>query len=308
MLRLRQLLLLSAALLSLSLSAIAQPSTETVRFAERDTCSLYMDIYRPSEVSKRPAILFVFGGGFIGGERSNPYYLRWFELLNDDGYPVVTIDYRLGLKGKKLRFDLFHLLQTARLTKEAVEIGIEDLFSAVRYLADHPELGIPVDNLILAGSSAGAMISLSAEWEICNGSPRTAVLPEDFNFVGVMSFAGAIMSSSGKPTYKRAPCPQLLFHGTSDGLVEYEKTALFGWGMYGSSALAKIYAKKGYVYHIYRFKDHDHEIASSFLATFPEQRRFIVENVFIGNPLTIDALVDDPSIPHTSYSLDKLYK
>ena len=306
MIKLRHLFL-SAALLCLSLSALAQ-TPETVRFAERDTCSLYMDIYRPSEVSKRPAILFVFGGGFIGGERSNPYYMRWFELLNEEGYPVVTIDYRLGLKGKKLRFDLFHLLEAARLTKEAVEIGIEDLFSAVRYLADHPELGIPADNLVLAGSSAGAMISLSAEWEICNGSPRTAVLPEGFNFLGVMSFAGAIMSSSGKPSYKRTPCPQLLFHGTADGLVEYDKTSLFGWGMYGSNALAKIFKKKGYVYNIYRFKDHDHEIASCFLDTLPEQLRFIVDNVFIGNPRIIDAFVDDPSIHTTSYSLDRLYQ
>lgn len=299
--------LLAAAVFALSITAFAQPA-ETVRFAERDTCSLYMDIYRPSEASGKPAILFVFGGGFIGGERSHPYYQPWFDRMTSEGYPVVTIDYRLGLKGKKLRFDLFHLLQAARLTKEAVDIGVEDLFSAVRYLSDHPELGIPADNLVLAGSSAGAMISLSAEWEICNGSLRTAVLPEGFNFRGVMSFAGAIMSSSGKPSYRRAPCPQLLIHGTADGLVEYDKTSLFGWGMFGSSALAKTYAKKGYIYHIYRYQGHNHEMASCFVPTWPEQRRFLEENVISGNPRVIDALVDDPSIPLTSYSLNSLYK
>lgn len=306
--RLRRLLL-AVILVTLGCSAWAQPAA-TIRFAERDTCALYMDMYMPAEPSSRPAILFVFGGGFVGGERSNPYYMPWFELLNAEGYPVVTIDYRLGLKGKRMRFDLFHLMQSARYTKAAVEMGVEDLFSAVRYLADHPELGIPVDNLVLAGSSAGAMISLSAEWEICNGSPRTAILPEGFNFVGVMSFAGAIMSSSGKPSYKRAPCPQLLLHGTADGAVEYDKTALFGWGLYGSSALAKIYAREGYVYNIYRFKDHNHDIASCFIPTWPEQQRFLEENVIVRTGRTIDALVDDPSLPvfHSAATLDSLYK
>ena len=71
-----------------------------------------------------------------------------------------------------------------------------------------------MDRIVIAGSSAGAMISLSAEWEICKGNG-----PKGFRAAGVMSFAGAIMSDSGTPSYPSEPCPQLLIHGTADNFV-----------------------------------------------------------------------------------------
>ena len=50
---------------------------ETYRFASRDTCDLYLDIFRPAQDApttyqgvQKPTILHVFGGGFIMGERS----------------------------------------------------------------------------------------------------------------------------------------------------------------------------------------------------------------------------------------------
>ena len=88
------------------LSAAAQ---ETYMYAERDTCSLYLDIYRPTVGSRtefdgkaKPTVVFVFGGGFIMGERSEAFSQQWFQRLNDNGYAVVTIDYRLGMKGYKV--------------------------------------------------------------------------------------------------------------------------------------------------------------------------------------------------------------
>ena len=63
------------------------------------------------------------------------------------------------------------------------------------------------------------MISLSCELETCTPTERTAILPEGFRFKGVMSFAGAVMSTSGVPQYAAEPAPQLLFHGTADAAV-----------------------------------------------------------------------------------------
>ena len=295
----------------------AQHYSGTYLYATRDTCNLYLDVYQPSaEASptfnghEKPTVLFLFGGGFISGERNNKYYMPWFKLLNDNGYRVVSIDYRLGLKGIPMRFDLFHLIDAAKKTQHAVNIGVEDVFSAVRFLTDHAgQIGLNPANMVIAGSSAGAMISLSSEWEICNRTPRTAVLPEGFQFTGVMSFAGAIMSDQGVPDYKTAPCPQLLFHGTADGAVAYKKMAFGRRGMFGSHVIAGILAKKGYPYNFYRHKDHTHDIAGHFLATWPEQKRFLEENVMDKSGRTIDAMVDDPAVPHQkSVSLSDIYK
>ena len=287
----------------------------TYKVAQRDTCDLYMDVYDPvvipGDTLDRPTILFVFGGGFIMGQRDDPWVLPWFKLLNENGYRVVSVDYRLGLKGIRMRFDLFHLIQSADYTKKAVDMGVEDVFASVRYLADHPELGVDMDNIVIAGSSAGAMISLSSELEACNRTVRAEILPAGFHFAGVMSFAGAIMSDTGKPVYKRTPCPQLLIHGTADGAVQYEKMGFGRRGMYGSSYLVNNVLKPaGYVYQIYRYVDHSHDMAANMMANWPEEKRFLEAAVMGKKRLVIDCTIDDPDMPvlgSASVTLDDIY-
>ena len=301
-------------LLGLLVTVLSFAQKSTYMVARRDTCDLYMDVYEPTVIPgdtlQRPTILFVFGGGFIMGQRDDPWVLPWFQLLNENGYRVVSVDYRLGLKGVPMKFDLFHLIQSANYTKKAVDMGVEDVFAAVRYLADHQEeLGVDMDNIVISGSSAGAMISLSSELEACNRTVRAAILPEGFHFAGVMSFAGAIMSDSGKPEYKRTPCPQLLIHGTEDGAVAYDKMGFGRWGMFGSSYLVeKVLAPAGYVYQFYRYVGHTHDMAANMMANWPEEKRFLEVSVMGKKPLILDCKLDDPTMPAwQSVSLDDIY-
>ena len=303
-------------LLGLLVTSLAFAQKSTYMVAQRDTCDLFMDVYEPAVIPgdtlQRPTILFVFGGGFIMGQRDDPWVLPWFKLLNENGYRVVSVDYRLGLKGVPMRFDLFHLIQSANYTKKAVDMGVEDVFAAVRYLADHQEeLRVDMDNIVISGSSAGAMISLSSELEACNRTVRAAILPEGFHFAGVMSFAGAIMSDSGKPEYKRTPCPQLLIHGTEDGAVAYEKMGFGRWGMFGSSYLVeKVLEPAGYPYQIYRYVGHTHDMAANMMANWPEEKRFLEVSVMGGNKLVIDCTINDPTMPvlgSASVTLDDIY-
>ncbi|MBQ9462898.1 MAG: alpha/beta hydrolase fold domain-containing protein [Bacteroidales bacterium] len=295
MARRRALAFLAFLLLGLTLAAQNYAGTYTV--AQKDTCELCIDVYLPTVDSGKPSVLFVFGGGFVEGSRNDRYYLPWFKLLNENGYGVVSADYRLALKGKRMRFDFIHILQSAKAIKEAVDMGVEDVFSAVRYLIDN-EVGINPYNLVIAGSSAGAMISLSCILETCNSSSRASILPDFFRFKGAMSFAGAIMSDFGVPEYKSTPPPQLLFHGIDDGAVAYDKIAFGRYGIYGSSALVRdVLSKHGYDYAIYRYVGHGHDIAAQLFATWPEQKLFLERNVAAGMHRTIDATIDDPSIP-----------
>ena len=300
-------------LLLASISAFAQafmpdpgvqiPAPETYLFAHRDTCDLFLDVYQPAagtdvlpDGRHKPTVLYVFGGGFIMGVRNDPFCNPWFKLLLEDGYRVVSVDYRLGLKGVEMRFDLAHLVDAAKKSKKAVDMGVEDVFSAISFLAAHPELGVEMDNIVISGSSAGAMISLSSVWESCNTRPLSKGLPAGFRFKGVMSFAGAIMTDTGRPSYPVAPCPHLLFHGTDDGAVEYGKTAFGKRGIYGSDALSGILADIKCPYQIYRYKGHSHDMAANMYETWPEQKRFLEHTVIAGEALTIDALVDDPAM------------
>ena len=291
--------------------------TETCLFAHRDTCDLYLDIYEPAPGAEttfqgvqKPTLVFVYGGGFIIGKRDEPYYFPWLKQYIDSGYRVVAADYRLGLKGVDLKFDPFHVFESCRLTKKAVDMGVEDAFAAVKFLID--KKGLDPDNFVIMGNSAGAMISLSAEWEACNGrsgtgtrAPSSALslaqaagLPEGFHFKGVMSFAGAIMSLSGVPAYSRTPAPHLLIHGDKDGAVMFNKAAFGKYGMYGSNGLVQsVFAKKGYTYHFYRFIGHSHDMASNMYYCMKEQLRFLEEEVILGRGRTIDVKVNDPEMP-----------
>lgn len=305
-------------LLFISGAAMAQKPDSTYVFAERDGKVLSLDVYYPEagapttlDGKAKPTILYVFGGGFITGRRNDPYIIPWVKHILADGYTFVSIDYRLGLKGEKLDFGLFGIAESAKKVKRAVDMGVEDVFSAVRFIADNSEaLGIDPDNIVISGSSAGAMISLSSELETCSPTERTAILPEGFRFKGVMSFAGAIMSDSGMPKYLSEPAPQLLFHGDADEAVTYKKLAFGKLGYYGSSSLVSdIFIKNGYVYNICRYPGHNHDIAAAMEATWPEQKRFLEANVILGQRRIVDASITDPSIPvWKSITLDYIYK
>ena len=302
-------------LFALCLGFAAQ-AQETYLFAERDTCSLYLDIYRPAEGSltqldslDKPAILYVFGGGFIMGERSHPWQLPWFKILNENGYTVVTVDYRLGMKGVKVGKGFSGALQASNAFENAQQMGVDDVLSAVTFLLEQKDsLKIDPYNMVIAGSSAGAIISLATEYAIVSG--RAAGLPEDFNFKGVMSFAGAIISNSGAPHFPKAPCPVLLLHGTADQAVQYRSMAFFGKGIWGSSWLANDWKRKGYDnYCIYRFKDSTHDVAMYMDVLWDLEKAFLEQNVIRGNARCVDAQVDDASLPHwMQITLNDIYK
>ena len=286
----------------------AYSPTGTYQFAVKDGNSLFLDEYAASAGSeitvdgkKKPAIVFVFGGGFFSGQRSAHGYLKWFKMLNDNGYTVLTIDYRLGLKGVRTKGGLGSVKQFYH----AVTIASEDLFSATKYIIDNASaLNVDPDNLVISGSSAGAMTVLQSDWLLSNGKV-TESLPEGFRFAGVMSFAGAILSREGMPEYSQTPSPTAFFHGTADKVVNYKKMKVFNWAFAGSDKLARIFKKNGYNYNIYRYQGHTHEIADAMAETFADQIRFLETNVMGKIDRNVDCTIDDPQIPEPQGSANR---
>lgn len=296
------------------LNSHAQISPDaTYMYTQRDTCSLYMDVYEPAAEAvispdglQKPTIIFMFGGGFIAGTRDNKSYHKWFKAMKEDGYRIVSIDYRLGLKGSKK----VGIAQVNVLDK-AIHMAVEDLFSATRFIIDNAdELRIDPSNIVISGSSAGAISVMQAEYEICNRTSWTKVLPEDFNYAGVMSFSGAILSREGKVDYKKHPCPMLMLHGTADELVPYEQIKFFNLGFFGAGKLVKRYEKFGFNYNMYHFIDYGHEVAGSMETTMDLQKKFIYSNVMQKKKRIIEAWVTDPDVykGYGPQSRKELYK
>jgi pimeloyl-ACP methyl ester carboxylesterase len=234
----------------------------------------------------------MFGGGFIHGTRDDASYHNWFKQLTSNGYRVISIDYRLGLKGS----NKVGVAQVNVLDK-AIHMAVEDLFSATNFIIENAEqLGVDPAGIVVSGSSAGAISVMQAEYEIANKTSWASVLPQGFNYAGVMSFAGAILSREGKVDFKSTPCPTLMLHGTSDALVPYEQIKVLNLGFFGGGKLVERFRKYNLNYNMFHFVDYGHEIAGSMSTTLDLQIKFLETNVMQKKMRIVEAWIDDPDV------------
>lgn len=240
------------------LPTVTGQQVNSYKFADRDTCSLWMDVYQPEDsIRKDICLLYVFGGGFVMGSRTGEENVRFFKEMVGRGYTVVAIDYRLGLKGVKL--GMFKL----KPAFQAPVLASEDLITATTFLIDNRELlRINPQHIALIGSSAGAITVLHTDNELSNRSEMVRNLPPDFRYAAVVSFAGAILSVKGRPKYANPPAPTLFYHGTKDKIVVYNKFAIFRKGMFGTKSLVKVFKKKEYPFMVVRYEGLRHKVAS----------------------------------------------
>ena len=265
---------------------------QTLEFAKRDAQLLKMDVYKGDNIDKdstslspQPCLLFVFGGGFKDGSRDADLYKDYFIFFVRKGFTVVSIDYRLGMKGEK-EPSLFNY----KPIEYSISIAVEDLYAATDYLLKNAnQLNIDTTQIIISGSSAGAITVLQADYEKRNSKLSSQILSRPFQYAGVIAFSGSIFSHEGTPSYTIAPAPTLLFHGSADKLVPYNNTRFFNIGMFGSNTLAKQFRKKGYPYQFYSMEGNGHEVSEYPLTDFlPEIDRFIDDYVFNKKQLLID--------------------
>jgi para-nitrobenzyl esterase len=200
---------------------------------------LYMDIVQPKgdTLSKRPVIVWAFGGGFVAGARGDMRTLC--QAYAKKGYVCATIDYRLW------SYFVGGIPDSTQLTP--VIIGaMHDMKAAIRMLRSTAANGNPyridVNNIISGGISAGAITALIAA-HIDSTDPITpeirAVIAQRGGIEGttnnlttssavkgVISMSGALPRrewiNAGDPPF--AAC-----HGTNDPTVAYG----YGKNVYG---------------------------------------------------------------------------
>jgi predicted esterase len=261
---------------------------DTFHYATHNGEELYLDRYMldAEADAPRPCMIFAFGGGFVKGVRNHEYYSIFFDRLAREGIVVVSIDYRLGLRNLNADGGMVAMIG---IFDNAVNMAVEDLYCATNFvIANSDEWAVDTTKIMLSGSSAGAITAVQAEWMRCNGAWRAKVLPEGFRYAGVVSCAGAIFSTDGKPKFASQPAPMLLFHGTSDRNVPYAQASMFGVGFYGSAYIVKQLEKLDSPYWFYSAEYMDHRMAGiPFIYECDIIMQFIRDFVIRGEALQI---------------------
>lgn len=271
---------------------------QTIKFAEKDGQELFLDLYSSSD-EVQPCVIYVFGGGFAGGQRDHELNVDFLRFLAKEGYKVAAIDYRLGLAEIATTGQDLKMRQFVDMFINAVVIATEDLYTATNYVLDNAELlNIDKETIIACGSSAGGITVLQGEYGICNNTEIAQVLPEGFNYAGIISFAGAIMELEGRLRWANKPCPIQMFHGKSDSNVPFNKMGFLGMRFWGSNRIVRSLDKIESPYYFYEALNVNHS-----LAVTPQNRNrdeiclFLDRYVKEKKPLMTHKLVDNLSLP-----------
>jgi acetyl esterase/lipase len=185
-----------------------------------------LDLYFPAGAARadRPAVVFIHGGGFTGGDKAEYRSASVSADLCRAGYVVVSCNYVLGPK-----------------TKEGVwPQNITDCRDAVRWVRGHAkELGVNPDRIAVAGGSAGGylalMVGLSDDRTGPGGDPQAKVsakVSAVIDMYGVVNFSkhgkGEVIGAT--PAEQKAYLPELqcdpqdpavlILHGTADTTVD----------------------------------------------------------------------------------------
>lgn len=193
--------------------------TENIQYATAksgDTeMPLLLDVYRATESADLPktlpAMIILFGGGWIKGSKDTNYIRDLSEYYATRGYVAISIQYRImkdnppalpGPAPTPETIERFRLMNAA----------IQDTANAVRWVRTNPDsYNIDPDRIGIGGVSAGAFNSLYTGF--CDES----IIGPNAEVAAVISLMGAIES---KHIDKDDP-PVFIAHETRDNTAPY---------------------------------------------------------------------------------------
>jgi dienelactone hydrolase len=191
--------------------------------------ALRLDLYQPvgDRVTRRPAMVWVHGGGFSAGDKATSISTDLARRSAREGFVAVSINYRLlvarGCGG------------TATVSSACYAAGVaavHDGQAAVRWLRRYAvRYRIDTTRIGIGGESAGAIVAVGAG--VLSAQPGTSGNP------GFSSKVGAFVSiSGGLPGgvfVDRHAAPGVLFSGTADAVVPYS------WSVQTAAAMRRFH-------------------------------------------------------------------
>jgi dienelactone hydrolase len=224
--------------------------------------ALLLDLYQPSgdTVSRRPAVVYIHGGGFSQGDKSAG--ANFATYLARRGYVAVSINYRLlaprGCGGQD---------PPPAECAAAALAAQHDTQAAVRWLrANASRYRVDPDRIGTAGGSAGAVTSLLVAWRA--EDPGSSGNPGHSSAIG-----GAVSISGGTPTNEYITpddAPAIFFHGTEDQTVPFEWAVSNAGAMYntGVPVFLEVFEGAGHGLTREGYRDVIFEQSSYFLYAF----------------------------------------
>lgn len=273
---------------------IEKPRTEI--YSVKDGEQLKLDIYSPSKdtMQARPVIIFMHGGGFSGGTRTNEAEVKFAEAAARKGYVAVQISYRLSRKGQSFGCDY-----EAEGKMNTFRLAAEDFMDAVHFmLKKGSEYKIDPSRIIVGGSSAGAEAVLNA---VYNERLMFEDLSkyENVEFAGVFSLAGAVVDA--RYITEENAVPGVFFHGTEDNLVPYG-TGPHHWCdrdkpgyiiLDGSQTIVQRLKELNASYLLYSFEGGRHEHSGMPFDHLPEVFSFFNKAFLLGEKRQIEISIPE---------------
>ncbi len=244
-------------------------------FKKRDI-DLTLDLYRPEDAGEsRPLILFIHGGAFYVGDKQEPAYKDFCQYFSSLGYVTASMNYRMG----------FHVGKGE--VERAGYVALQDAHAAMRFLVSHAkEYGIDVNELYVAGSSAGSITALNLAFMREKDRPKSSFggkglfngndlgkidasgndIKNEFSIRAVANMWGAVSSLD---ILGNSKTDIVSFHGELDDIVPYAEGYPFSSAgklisqslsdvMYGSASIDRAAKEEGLRSEFYSFPDKGH--------------------------------------------------
>ncbi len=268
----------------------SKPQIDEWDFPIQETVALR--VYYPTDLAigeVRPLVVLIHGGGFVGGSRSDVYWLA--ERLAKQGYITASLDYRLCK-----RVDCSFAAGTqypcgvnwGTSAVPSVYAATTDVNDGIRWLqANASTYHIDPANVVVGGMSAGAFLAMNAAYldqsEYQSICPSCGTWPDYVadslgsltGIKGVMSFAGAIMDTTWFDADEVSNVPFFAVHGTSDGVVTYCKDHMypccsdaFSPDIFGSCPITTRVRNLGGSYYLITADNYNHDVGQQPLGNF----------------------------------------
>ncbi len=289
--------LLIGAALCLSSSLVADPlpdllpgASEVKAYKKTDEAQLTLQIFAPEghcSSDSRPAAVFFFGGGWVGGNVSQ--FAPHCRYLASRGMVGVVADYRVRSRHKTTPFDC-----------------VEDGKSAVRWLREHAgELGIDPNRIAAGGGSAGGHVAAAtgtlagldnADENLDVSSAPNALLlfnpvydngPEGYGYDRVKE---RYLEISPIHNIDSSIPPSIVFLGTNDSLIPVETAQLFQAKSHEVGVESRLYLYEGEPHGFFNSPEFKKNATPGIYEnTLYEMDRFLVDQGFLKNIPTAPA-------------------
>lgn len=278
----------------LKTSDLVYQSAEGVNdFEPRDYA---LDFYEPHPdeeyLAKRPFVLVLFGGAYLGGDKTDIDESTWCDSLAYLGYSCAVINYRID--------NPINLVASTGNVERANYRTVQDSRAAIRFIIEDPNnqgFNIDPSHVFIVGESAGGITALNVGYADdserpsstfgnifqadlgcldCTGNPYQ----HDYTIKGIINLWGAILTLDFIDVDENIPV--VSFHGEDDDIVPigfgrpYQEP-LFGFPLipsmpevYGSEPLSADLTAKGIYNEFYSFPGEGHTVYGNS-DNFPNQ-------------------------------------